>query len=105
MNLTDISSPRFQSEYLQTLPAIRERCTRVFDLAKQGKLEYFDYHPGKESVVIDFCAQIIQVWSLQHRVLFPLDLNVTRVTLAARLWQQLFFSECSVLYLRACFEF
>jgi hypothetical protein len=46
--------------YLRTLPSIRERCGRVFELAKQGKLEYFEYHPEKEADVVTFCTQIIQ---------------------------------------------
>lgn len=55
------SSASNQVQYLRSLPAIRERCTRVHNLAQRGRLEYFDYHPEKESEVIDFCSQIIQV--------------------------------------------
>lgn len=55
------SSAANQVQYLRSLPAIRERCTRVHNLAQKGKLEYFEYHPEKESEVIDFCSQIIQV--------------------------------------------
>lgn len=47
--------------YLRTLPSIRERCTRVHDLAQQGRLQYFDYHPEKEGAIIEFCASIIEV--------------------------------------------
>ncbi len=37
MNISaDLSLPQ-QAQYLRTLPAVRERCGRVFDLAKQGK--------------------------------------------------------------------
>lgn len=32
----------------------------MHNLAQKGKLEYFEYHPEKESEVIDFCSQIIQ---------------------------------------------
>lgn len=32
----------------------------MHNLAQRGKLEYFEYHPEKESEVIDFCSQIIQ---------------------------------------------
>ncbi|KAF8297790.1 DUF1688-domain-containing protein [Clavulina sp. PMI_390] len=60
LSINEQSSPGVQAAYLQTLPAIRERCTRVFDLAKEGKLEHFDYHQEHESAVIDFCVQIIQ---------------------------------------------
>lgn len=48
-------------EYLRTLPAIRERCGRVHDLAKQGKLQYFDYHPEQEDAAAEYCLQIIKV--------------------------------------------
>lgn len=53
-------TPQLQAAYLQTLPAIRERCTRVFELAKLGQLEHFDYHPENEAQVVDYCASIIQ---------------------------------------------
>ncbi|KAJ7120249.1 hypothetical protein C8R44DRAFT_831831 [Mycena epipterygia] len=60
MNLTANTPPALTAAYLRTLPAIRERCTRVFDLAKEGKLEYFDYHPEKEADVTAFCVDIIK---------------------------------------------
>lgn len=47
--------------YLRTLPSIRERCTRVHELAKQGLLEYFDYIPQREDQVVKYCIDIIQV--------------------------------------------
>ncbi|KAF9036315.1 hypothetical protein BJ165DRAFT_1507892 [Panaeolus papilionaceus] len=46
--------------YLRTLPAIRERCGRVHELAKQGKLQYFEYHPEKEDDVADFCVKLMK---------------------------------------------
>jgi hypothetical protein len=56
------SSSRMQTiEYLRTLLSIRERCGRVHDLAKQGKLQYFEYHPEKEEDVVNYCIRIIQV--------------------------------------------
>jgi hypothetical protein len=63
MNLTTdfLTSPAQTAAYLRTLPAIRERCGRVFELAKAGKLQYFDYHPEKEADVASFCADIIKV--------------------------------------------
>lgn len=61
MNIASISTPAVTASYLRTLPAIRDRCGKVFELAKQGKLEYFDYHPEKEADVAAFCTQIIQV--------------------------------------------
>ncbi|KAF9072611.1 hypothetical protein BDP27DRAFT_1417957 [Rhodocollybia butyracea] len=48
-----------KAAYLRTLPSIRERCGRVFELAKGGKLEYFDYHADKEEDVTEFCLNII----------------------------------------------
>lgn len=53
-------NPVARAVYLRTLPSIRERCSRVHDLAKQGKLKYFDYHPDKEDAVIEFCAGVIE---------------------------------------------
>lgn len=50
-----------KAEYLRTLPAIRERCGRVYDLAKEGKLEFFDYHADKEADVVAFCIDIMKV--------------------------------------------
>lgn len=47
------------SEYLRTLPAIRERCGKVFALGQEGKLEYFDYDAGKEQAAVAYCAKII----------------------------------------------
>ncbi|CAE6433279.1 unnamed protein product [Rhizoctonia solani] len=60
MNITSAPSVESTVAYLRTLPSIRERCSRVHDLAKEGKLEYFDYHPDKEKDVIEFCAKIIE---------------------------------------------
>ena len=54
-------SPELKAQYLLTLPAIRDRCSQVHDLAKEGKLEYFEYHPENEEKVADFCVGIIQV--------------------------------------------
>jgi len=60
MNLTT-ESLEHKARYLRTLPAIRDRCNQVFELAKQGKLEYFDYHPEKEAGATEFCSGIITV--------------------------------------------
>ena len=54
-------TPQLKAQYLLTLPAIRDRCSQVHDLAKEGKLEYFEYHPENEEKVADFCLEIIQV--------------------------------------------
>lgn len=50
-------------EYLCSLPSIRARCTQVHDLAKKGRLLYFDYHPEKEDEVVEFCKRVIEVRS------------------------------------------
>ena len=54
-------TPELKAQYLLTLPAIRDRCSQVHDLAMEGKLEYFEYHPENEEKVADFCLEIIQV--------------------------------------------
>lgn len=54
-------APELKAQYLLTLPAIRDRCSQVHDLAKEGKLEYFEYHPENEDKVADFCLEIVQV--------------------------------------------
>ncbi|TDL20700.1 DUF1688-domain-containing protein [Rickenella mellea] len=60
MSLLGVPSTSQMIAYLRTLPAIRERCARVFALAQQGKLEYFDYHPEKEANAEEFCANIME---------------------------------------------
>ena len=54
-------TPEQTAMYLRTLPAIRQRCSQVHALAKEGKLRYFDYHPEKEEEVAAFCIDIIKV--------------------------------------------
>ena len=54
-------TPQQTAAYLRTLPAIRERCSRVHALAQEGKLQYFEYHPDKESDVADFCIELMKV--------------------------------------------
>lgn len=74
MNPLGNLNPQTQAAYLRTLPAIRERCSRVHDLATQGKLEYFDYHPEKEDSVAEFCLNIIKVHPLSLLVLTHVNL-------------------------------
>jgi hypothetical protein len=57
----NFSTPSMQAAYLRTLPAIRERCSKVHALAQQGKLEYFDYHPAQESSAVNYCLEIMKV--------------------------------------------
>lgn len=61
MNPIALDSPAQTAAYLRTLPAIRERCGRVHALAQKGELEYFEYHPEKESDAAAFCVNIIKV--------------------------------------------
>ena len=61
MNPLSFSSPSQTAAYLRTLPAIRERCSRVHALAQQGKLNYFDYHPEREDDAVKFCIEIMNV--------------------------------------------
>ena len=81
MNLTASTPPKQVAAYLRTLPSIRERCTRVFDLAKQGKLQYFNYHPDKEPDLTAFCVDIIKV-----RLFLHLAVEIFLIQVAARLW-------------------
>ncbi|KIY49687.1 DUF1688-domain-containing protein [Fistulina hepatica ATCC 64428] len=60
MNLTAEIPLASKAAYLRTLSSIRDRCGQVFELAKAGKLDYFDYHPEREEDVIVFCANIVQ---------------------------------------------
>ncbi|KAG5644913.1 hypothetical protein DXG03_007465 [Asterophora parasitica] len=60
MNIAGLTPLSQKAEYLRTVPAIRENCLRVFALAQQGKLQYFDYHPEKEADVAKFCVEIIK---------------------------------------------
>ena len=48
MNPAGPTSLQEQAAYLQTLPAIRERCAHVVDLAQDRKLKYWEYHAEKE---------------------------------------------------------
>ncbi|KAJ7026817.1 DUF1688-domain-containing protein [Mycena alexandri] len=52
-------TPEDSAAWLRTLPAIRERCNAVFSLAKQDKLQYFEYHPENEEKVAQFCKKIV----------------------------------------------
>ena len=54
-------TPEQTASYLRTLPAIRERCSRVHALAQEGKLQYFEYHPEQEDVAAAFCINIMKV--------------------------------------------
>lgn len=50
-----------QIVYLRSLPAIREQCSLVFQLAERGTLDFWDYHSEAEPSVVQFCVDIIRV--------------------------------------------
>ncbi|KAI0037010.1 DUF1688-domain-containing protein [Vararia minispora EC-137] len=82
-------------EYLRTLPAIRERCGRVHALARQGKLEYFDYSPEKEAAVAEYCISIMNRDFGDSIALIPphgrwrhLDSGVPRLEPLLRQWDK-----------------
>ncbi|TFK31759.1 hypothetical protein BDQ12DRAFT_660073 [Crucibulum laeve] len=60
MSITAGISLEEKAAFLRTLPSIRVQCGRVFDLAKEGKLDYFDYYPEKEADVADYCIKIMK---------------------------------------------
>ena len=66
MNISLNLSPEQTASYLQTLPAIRERCSRVYEQALLGNLSYFDYFSEKETNVVDFCIDIMKVRRLNR---------------------------------------
>ncbi|KZV67351.1 DUF1688-domain-containing protein [Peniophora sp. CONT] len=92
MSMNASLSTQAKIEYLRTLPAIRERCGRVHDLAKQGKLEYFEYHPGKEEDAADYCLKIMQRDFKDVSLIPPhgrwrhLDAGVSRVEPLLKQW-------------------
>ncbi|KAF8352139.1 hypothetical protein F5887DRAFT_15054 [Amanita rubescens] len=47
-------------EYLTSLKAVRERCNKVFELAKENKLQYFVYNEDKEVSVAGFCIVLLK---------------------------------------------
>lgn len=61
MSFAATFSPEATSAYLRTLPAIRERCERVFELGKKDSLQHFTYHADREADVVKFCIGIMQV--------------------------------------------
>lgn len=66
MNIAGTIPLEQKAAYLRTLPAVRERCSKVFELAKQDRLQYFSYHPDKEAELTEFCLGIIKVRLFQR---------------------------------------
>lgn len=57
-----VETPSQKAQYLRTLPAVRQRCSEVFERAQDGTLSYFEFHPDKEAGVADFCVQLMMVF-------------------------------------------
>ena len=51
--------PSDEVAYLRSLKSVRERCSAVFALAEQNKLDYWDVDLSRESEVVEFCASLI----------------------------------------------
>ncbi|CAH7682682.1 hypothetical protein BY996DRAFT_7697085 [Phakopsora pachyrhizi] len=47
-------------EYLKSLPSIRERCSKVFELARQDKLQFWSIHESVLPAIVDYCFYLIQ---------------------------------------------
>ena len=72
-------------DYLRSLPAIRERCSKVHALAQEDKLHFFEYHPEKEEDAIKFCLNIINV-GISYMNFPPSDVIDILLFTLARLW-------------------
>eukprot|EP01116_Phalansterium_solitarium_P013881 TRINITY_DN31329_c0_g1_i1.p1 TRINITY_DN31329_c0_g1~~TRINITY_DN31329_c0_g1_i1.p1 ORF type:complete len:430 (+),score=155.97 TRINITY_DN31329_c0_g1_i1:190-1479(+) len=47
-------------EFLRSLPAVRERCNRVYALAQNQQLKHFEFHPEKFDEIVKFVEEIIR---------------------------------------------
>lgn len=61
MNINASLSISQKAEYLLTLPSIRAQCSKVFEQAQNGQLQWFEYHKEKEPDVMAFCEKLLQV--------------------------------------------
>lgn len=52
--------PSDEVAYLRSLKSVRERCSAVFALAEQNKLDFWDVDLSKEEEVVEFCASLIK---------------------------------------------
>ena len=52
------------TDYLLTLPAVRERANKVFELAEKNGLNHFQYHADKMPDAAEFVIGVISVRSL-----------------------------------------
>ncbi|KEI36597.1 uncharacterized protein L969DRAFT_90552 [Mixia osmundae IAM 14324] len=46
--------------YFTTLPAIRERCRAVFDIASANRLQYWNVDLSQQDAIVDFCCALIE---------------------------------------------
>lgn len=46
-------------DYLRSLPAVRERSSKVYELAKSGELDHWDFDEGKLDDVVEFCGGLL----------------------------------------------
>lgn len=53
------SSSQEQIAYLRSLPSIRDRCSQVFALAEEDKLEYWSVDLAQEASIVDFVCELI----------------------------------------------
>lgn len=51
-------------DYLLSLEAVRERATKVYNIAVDGNLNNFDYHEDRMANAADFVASLIMVLSM-----------------------------------------
>ncbi|KAL7009060.1 hypothetical protein EMMF5_001257 [Cystobasidiomycetes sp. EMM_F5] len=54
-----VGAPSDRVAYLQSLRSVRERCSQVYALAEQNKLDYWDVDLSKQAEIVDFCCQLI----------------------------------------------
>jgi hypothetical protein len=59
--------------HLLSLQAVREKAHIVFDLAKQGLLNHFDYHPDRLDAVVEYVVGIIQVGLFHLSPIIPVE--------------------------------
>ena len=50
-------------QYLLSLQAVRDRSHKVFDAAKRGALNHFEFHPEKLPIATDYIVNVISVCS------------------------------------------
>jgi len=59
-------------EELSSLPAIRERATRVYEIAKTGKATNFELHEDRLDATADFVVTVILVSHHIHKAPDPI---------------------------------